>query len=215
MRGTLHPAGRFFNVWFQRLAITWGIRPVQAGRRTTEKVLILSTMSIVEHQLDLTAPPPSRKRVVRRLPPRLLNPVMSAWGDPSTLVWSGIAPGHSTRSGVHVDLCIAVRPPAAVPARVNRWYEAKHRTHRDFRATPTARPRGRRHRSDALRSAWTLAFFSVMTLGILVNWFPRRACVPVTMRFATVGGSTTMWLEAWTGRQNIVDRGPAGRACRL
>ena len=52
----------------------------------------------------------------------------------------------------------------------------------------------------------TLAFFSVMTLGILVNWF-AGALLAFTIFFYVV--IYTMWLKRWTA-QNIVIGGAAG-----
>jgi protoheme IX farnesyltransferase len=52
----------------------------------------------------------------------------------------------------------------------------------------------------------TLAFFSVMTLGILVNWY-AGALLAFTIFFYVV--VYTMWLKRWTA-QNIVIGGAAG-----
>ena len=52
----------------------------------------------------------------------------------------------------------------------------------------------------------TLAFFSVMTLGILVNWY-GGALLAFTIFFYVV--IYTMWLKRWTA-QNIVIGGAAG-----
>ena len=52
----------------------------------------------------------------------------------------------------------------------------------------------------------TLAFFSVMTLGILVNWY-AGALLAFTIFFYVV--IYTMWLKRWTA-QNIVIGGAAG-----
>ena len=51
-----------------------------------------------------------------------------------------------------------------------------------------------------------LAFFSVMTLGILVNWL-AGALLAFTIFFYVV--VYTMWLKRWTA-QNIVIGGAAG-----
>src|ERR1700744_2179504 len=52
----------------------------------------------------------------------------------------------------------------------------------------------------------TLAFFSVMTLGILVNWY-AGALLAFTIFFYVV--IYTLWLKRWTA-QNIVIGGAAG-----
>jgi protoheme IX farnesyltransferase len=67
-------------------------------------------------------------------------------------------------------------------------------------------PRGRVTRPEALTFGMTLAFFSVMTLGILVNWF-AGGLLAFTIFFYVV--IYTMALKRWTA-QNIVIGGAAG-----
>ncbi|HAP14391.1 MAG TPA: protoheme IX farnesyltransferase, partial [Afipia sp.] len=67
-------------------------------------------------------------------------------------------------------------------------------------------PRGRILPGEALAFGLTLAFFSVMTLGILVNWL-AGALLAFTIFFYVV--IYTMWLKRWTA-QNIVIGGAAG-----
>ena len=67
-------------------------------------------------------------------------------------------------------------------------------------------PRGRVTREEALAFGVTLAFFSVMTLGILVNWY-AGGLLAFTIFFYVV--IYTMWLKRWTA-QNIVIGGAAG-----
>jgi protoheme IX farnesyltransferase len=67
-------------------------------------------------------------------------------------------------------------------------------------------PRGRVTPPEALAFGMTLAFFSVMTLGILVNWF-AGALLAFTIFFYVV--IYTMALKRWTA-QNIVIGGAAG-----
>src|SRR5580700_2823370 len=67
-------------------------------------------------------------------------------------------------------------------------------------------PRSCASRSEALAFGMTLAFFSVLTLGILVNWF-AGALLSFTIFFYVV--IYTMVLERWTA-QNIVIGGAAG-----
>src|SRR5258708_10278980 len=73
---------------------------------------------------------------------------------------------------------------------------------------PGIRPvaRGGVTRPEALAFGMTLAFFSVMTLGILVNWF-AGALLAFTIFFYDV--IYTMALKRWTA-QNIVIGGAAG-----
>ncbi|MDN4988306.1 heme o synthase [Bradyrhizobium arachidis] len=67
-------------------------------------------------------------------------------------------------------------------------------------------PRGRITRPEAMAFGMTLAFFSVMTLGILVNWI-AGALLAFTIFFYVV--IYTMGLKRWTA-QNIVIGGAAG-----
>src|ERR1700735_3947587 len=67
-------------------------------------------------------------------------------------------------------------------------------------------PRGRITRPEALAFGLTLAFFSVMTLGILVNWV-AGGLLAFTIFFYVV--IYTMALKRWTA-QNIVIGGAAG-----
>jgi heme o synthase len=67
-------------------------------------------------------------------------------------------------------------------------------------------PRGRITAPEAMAFGLTLAFFSVMTLGILVNWY-AGALLAFTIFFYVV--IYTMWLKRWTA-QNIVIGGAAG-----
>src|SRR5579872_5688464 len=67
-------------------------------------------------------------------------------------------------------------------------------------------PRGRVSPQEALAFGLVLAFFSVVTLGILVNWY-AAALLAFTIFFYVV--IYTMWLKRWTA-QNIVIGGAAG-----
>ena len=67
-------------------------------------------------------------------------------------------------------------------------------------------PRGRITREEATAFGLILAFFSVMTLGVLVNWF-AGALLAFTIFFYVV--IYTMLLKRWTA-QNIVIGGAAG-----
>ena len=100
-------------------------------------------------------------------------------------------------------LCIAVGGGAA--GALNMWYDADI----DALMSRTANrpiPRGRILPGEALAFGLTLAFFSVMTLGILVNWL-AGALLAFTIFFYVV--IYTMWLKRWTA-QNIVIGGAAG-----
>ena len=100
-------------------------------------------------------------------------------------------------------LCIAVGAGAA--GALNMWYDADI----DARMARTAArpiPAGRLARGEALAFGLTLAGFSVVVLGLLVNVFAALLLA------ATIGfyvGIYTVWLKRWTP-QNIVIGGAAG-----
>ena len=100
-------------------------------------------------------------------------------------------------------LCIAVGAGAA--GALNMWYDADI----DAVMTRTARrpiPAGRIAPGEALAFGSTLAGFSVVTLGLLVNWL-AAALLAFTIFFYVV--VYTMWLKRSTP-QNIVIGGAAG-----
>src|ERR1700678_4624048 len=100
-------------------------------------------------------------------------------------------------------LCIAVG--AGASGALNMWYDGDIDA---LMSRPANRPipRGRISPPEALAFGMTLAFFSVMTLGILVNWF-AGALLAFTIFFYVV--IYTMALKRWTA-QNIVIGGAAG-----
>jgi protoheme IX farnesyltransferase len=133
------------------------------------------------------------------LKPRVMSLVIF-----TALVGLVIAPGH-----VHpvlaftALLCIAVG--AGASGALNMALEGDI----DAKMSRTANrpiPRGRITRSEALAFGITLAFFSVMTLGILVNWY-AGALLAFTIFFYVV--IYTVWLKRSTA-QNIVIGGAAG-----
>ena len=67
-------------------------------------------------------------------------------------------------------------------------------------------PAGRVTPQEALAFGLILSFFSVMTLGILVNWVAGALLAFTIFFYAVV---YTMWLKRWTA-QNIVIGGAAG-----
>src|SRR5256885_5715452 len=133
------------------------------------------------------------------LKPRVMSLVVF-----TALVGLVIAPGHVHPVLAFTSiLCIAVGAGAA--GALNMWYESDI----DALMSRTANrpiPRGRITRPEALPFGMTLAFFSVMTLGILVNWF-AGALLAFTIFFYVV--IYTMALKRWTA-QNIVIGGAAG-----
>jgi heme o synthase len=122
----------------------------------------------------------------------------------TALVGLVMAPGHVHPVLAFTSiLCIAVG--AGASGALNMWYESDI----DALMSRTANrpiPRGRITRPEALAFGMTLAFFAVMTLGILVNWF-AAALLAFTIFFYVV--VYTMALKRWTA-QNIVIGGAAG-----
>ncbi|VVT27271.1 Protoheme IX farnesyltransferase 2 [Rhizobium sp. EC-SD404] len=115
-----------------------------------------------------------------------------------------LAPGdiHPFIAGVAV-LCIAVG--AGASGALNMWYDADI----DAVMTRTAKrpiPDGRVTGGEALGFGLILSVFSVITLGLLVNW-AASALLAFTIFFYAV--VYTMWLKRMTP-QNIVIGGAAG-----
>ena len=133
------------------------------------------------------------------LKPRVMSLVVF-----TALVGLVIAPGHVHPVLAFTSiLCIAVG--AGASGALNMWYESDI----DALMSRTANrpiPRGRITRPEALAFGMTLAFFAVMTLGILVNWF-AGALLAFTIFFYVV--VYTIALKRWTA-QNIVIGGAAG-----
>jgi heme o synthase len=159
-------------------------------------------LTVVDHNaLDL-APRISEAEVadyIALLKPRVMSLVIF-----TALVGLVIAPGH-----VHpvmaftAILCIAVG--AGASGALNMALEGDI----DALMSRTANrpiPRGRITRAEAMAFGTTLAFFSVMTLGILVHWY-AGALLAFTIFFYVV--IYTMALKRRTA-QNIVIGGAAG-----
>jgi heme o synthase len=133
------------------------------------------------------------------LKPRVMSLVIF-----TALVGLAIAPGHFHPVLAFTSLlCIAVG--AGASGALNMALEGDI----DAKMVRTANrpiPRGRVTRAEAIAFGLTLAFFSVLTLGILVNWY-AGALLAFTIFFYVV--IYTMWLKRWTA-QNIVIGGAAG-----
>ena len=159
-------------------------------------------MSIVEHHIDLESPRISEAEVsdyIALLKPRVMSLVIF-----TALVGFFIAPIH-----VHPVLAltsiICIAAGAGAAGALNMWYESDI----DALMSRTANrpiPRGRVTRPEALAFGMTLAFFSVMTLGILVNWLAGALLAFTIFFYVAV---YTMALKRWTA-QNIVIGGAAG-----
>jgi len=133
------------------------------------------------------------------LKPRVMSLVVF-----TALVGLVIAPGHFHPILAFTSiLCIAVG--AGASGAMNMAYEADV----DALMSRTANrpiPRGRITPPEAMAFGMILAFFSVMTLGILVNWV-AGALLAFTIFFYVV--IYTIGLKRWTA-QNIVIGGAAG-----
>ncbi len=133
------------------------------------------------------------------LKPRVMSLVIF-----TALVGMAMAPGHfHPVLAITSLLCIAVG--AGASGALNMALEGDI----DAKMSRTANrpiPRGRITRPEAMAFGMTLAFFAVMTLGILVNWI-AGALLAFTIFFYVV--IYTMGLKRWTA-QNIVIGGAAG-----
>jgi len=122
----------------------------------------------------------------------------------TALVGLLVAPGHiHPVIGLTALICIAVGAGAA--GALNMWYDADI----DARMARTAGrpiPRGRVTPGEALAFGLTLASFSVVVLGLLVNIL-AAALLAATIAFYIV--VYTVWLKRTTP-QNIVIGGAAG-----
>lgn len=115
-----------------------------------------------------------------------------------------LAPGHiHPVLGAIAILCIAVG--AGASGALNMWYDADI----DAVMTRTARrpiPAGRIAPSEALAFGLTLSVFSVVILGLVVNWLSAGLLAFTIFFYAVV---YTIWLKRSTP-QNIVIGGASG-----
>jgi protoheme IX farnesyltransferase len=133
------------------------------------------------------------------LKPRVMSLVVF-----TALVGLMIAPGHvHPVLAITSILCIAVG--AGASGALNMWYDADI----DALMSRTSKrpvPTGRVTPQEALTFGLILSFFSVVTLGTLVNWVAGGLLAFTIFFYAVV---YTMWLKRWTA-QNIVIGGAAG-----
>src|SRR4051812_46748928 len=115
-----------------------------------------------------------------------------------------IAPVHlHPVIGFTALLCIAVGAGAA--GALNMWYDADI----DAVMSRTADrpiPRGRLTAGEAAGFGCTLAAFTIVTMGLLVNWLAAALLAFTVFFYVAI---YTMWLKRWTP-QNIVIGGAAG-----
>ncbi|HEY2755548.1 MAG TPA: heme o synthase [Pseudolabrys sp.] len=151
---------------------------------------------------DLNPAEPSLATVgdyITLLKPRVMSLVVF-----TALVGLAVAPGAiNPVTAFTALLCIAVGAGAA--GALNMWYDADV----DAVMTRTSRrpvPMGRVKPGEALAFGVTLAGFSVMTLGLLVNWLAATLLAFTIFFYVVV---YTVWLKRSTP-QNIVIGGAAG-----
>ena len=133
------------------------------------------------------------------LKPRVMSLVVF-----TAFVGMAIAPGglHPVLAGVAL---LAIAVGAGASGALNMWYDADI----DAVMTRTSRrpiPAGRVAGGEALVFGLVMAAFSVMVLGVAVNWF-AAALLAFTIAFYAI--VYTMWLKRRTA-QNIVIGGLAG-----
>ena len=111
-------------------------------------------------------------------------------------------PLHPVLAAVAI-LCIAVG--AGASAALNMWYDADiDAKMRRTRGRPL--PAGRVQGADALALGVVLSLFSVMLMGMALNWLAAGLLAFTIFFYAVV---YTIWLKRWTA-QNIVIGGLAG-----
>jgi protoheme IX farnesyltransferase len=105
--------------------------------------------------------------------------------------------------GAVAVLCIAVG--AGASGALNMWWDADiDAKMRRTRGRPV--PAGKVQGADALALGVVLSLFSVMLMGMALNWFAAALLAFTILFYAVV---YTMWLKRWTA-QNIVIGGLAG-----
>jgi protoheme IX farnesyltransferase len=105
--------------------------------------------------------------------------------------------------GAVAILCIAVG--AGASGALNMWYDADiDAKMRRTRGRPV--PAGKVQGADALALGVVLSLFSVMLMGMALNWLAAGLLAFTIVFYAVV---YTMWLKRWTA-QNIVIGGLAG-----
>src|SRR3982751_219402 len=136
---------------------------------------------------------------VQLLKPRVMSLVV--FTGLTGLVCAG-TPVNPILGGVAI-LCIAVG--AGASGALNMWYDADiDAKMRRTRGRPV--PAGRVQGADALALGVVLSIFSVMLMGIALNWLAAGLLAFTIFFYAVV---YTIWLKRWTA-QNIVVGGLAG-----
>ena len=149
--------------------------------------------------LPLTKAPARWQDFLQLMKPRVMSLVV--FTALTGLVCAG-QPIHPVLGAVAI-LCIAVG--AGASASLNMWYDADiDAKMRRTRGRPV--PSGKVQGADALTLGVVLSLFSVMLMGLALNWFAAGLLAFTIFFYAVV---YTMWLKRWTA-QNIVIGGLAG-----
>ncbi|THD58819.1 heme o synthase [Phenylobacterium sp.] len=136
---------------------------------------------------------------IQLLKPRVMSLVV--FTGLTGLVCAG-TPVHPVLAAVAI-LCIAVG--AGASGALNMWYDADiDAKMRRTRGRPV--PAGRVQGADALALGVVLSLFSVMLMGMALNWLAAGLLAFTIFFYAVV---YTVWLKRWTA-QNIVIGGLAG-----
>jgi protoheme IX farnesyltransferase len=122
-----------------------------------------------------------------------------------TAVTGMIAAPGSIHPVLGLIALLAIAIGAGASGALNMWYDADIDAHM-ARTAARPIPRGRLTRDEALSFGSVLSVFSVLTLGVLVNW-TAGALLALTIAYYLF--VYTMWLKRRTP-QNIVIGGAAG-----
>jgi protoheme IX farnesyltransferase len=142
---------------------------------------------------------PSVRDFVELMKPRVMSLVVF-----TALTGMVAAPGHLHPLLAAISL-LAIAVGAGASGALNMWYDADIDAHM-ARTAGRPIPRGRIDAGAALSFGVFLSLFSVMTLGVLVNWV-AGGLLALTIAFYIF--VYTMWLKRRTP-QNIVIGGAAG-----
>lgn len=156
----------------------------------------------IETNVDRLSPGSSGASVsdfVQLLKPRVMSLVIF-----TALAGMVAAPG-SIHPVIGVIALLAIAIGAGAAGALNMWYDADIDAHM-ARTAARPIPRGRMTADEALSFGSVLSVFSVLTLGVLVNW-TAGALLAITIGFYLF--IYTMWLKRRTP-QNIVIGGAAG-----
>src|ERR1700760_281600 len=157
------------------------------------------TEAVSTSEKPITKVPARWQDFIQLLKPRVMSLVV--FTGLTGLICAG-RPVNPILGGIAV-LCIAVG--AGASGALNMWYDADiDAKMRRTRGRPV--PAGRVQGADALALGVVLSLFSVMLMGMALNWLAAGLLAFTIFFYAVV---YTVWLKRWTA-QNIVIGGLAG-----